>query len=265
MDSRYKQEVQKYGKIDAIIAICAFVAATLLTIVVWAVRENFKLTGFLRLVERFALPVIVIAIVFAILIVRKESFASIGFHKDKLKQILGLTSFIVVIFTAFGLVPGLVSGAEFINPFAIISVLATTFVLAAFEDIFFVGYLQTRLYGIFKKNVYAIPIGAALFALIHIPQRLLDGFIGFDMIGTLIFLCLMHVFLVLIFRRCFSLIPVIAAHMLNNLYSMGQLWEYYDSDLIETWATIGIFLLVITFVVWEMVQKRRSRVPRTSA
>jgi len=262
MDSRYEQEAKTYRKKDAIIALCAFVAVTLLTVVKWAVVENFELAGFLLFAVRFALPAIVLVMVFTILIIKKESFASVGLHKYKLKQVLGLTLFIVSIFTAFGLVPSLISGAEFIAPLSIISVLATTFVLAAFEDIFFVGYLQTRLYGIFKGNVSAILVGAVLFALMHIPQRLLGGFAGFDMIGTLLFLCLMHVILVLIFRRYFSLVPVFAAHMLNNLYSMGQLWEYYDSDLVESWTTIGIILLLITFVVWEIVQKRRNRFPK---
>jgi len=41
MDSRYKQEIQKYGKKDAIIALCAFVVLCMLTVLELGVFNPF--------------------------------------------------------------------------------------------------------------------------------------------------------------------------------------------------------------------------------
>jgi len=262
MDSKYKQEVYMHGKKDAIIALCAYLVVAVLGIVFWFIVTNVELTGFLDLLVSFALPVIVTGMVFAIVHAKKQSLASIGFHKESMWPALRFGLLIVLIFSTFGVVPGLVYGWEFNSIGAIIPLLFTVFILAAFEDIFFVGYIQTRLYGLFKKDALAILVGAVLFAIIHIPVGLL-GDIGADLISALIGWAVMHLIFVLIFRRNFSLIPVFIAHTLSNFFRRGGLWvefnPYYNGLWMYTAEYLVLLLLVILGIVnWLRFKRRRT-------
>jgi len=258
MDSRYKQEVQKYGKKDAILAICVYLAIATLAVIQWFIRANYDFTGFLSVVDLLAMPIIVIGIVFTLVIVKKQGLVSIGLHKERMWPTLKFGLLIALIFSTFGIVPGLVYGWELNSIGAIIPVLFTVFILAAFEDVFFVGYLQTRLYGLFKKDALAMFVGAALFAIIHIPVGLL-GDIGTDLISALISWAIMHLLFVLIFRRHFSLIPVFIAHMLVNFFRRGHLWVEFNPYYNGLWMYTAEYLVLLLLVILGIVNWRRVK------
>jgi len=252
MDSKYKQEVQKYGKKDALIALCAFVAFCVLTVLDWVFSTHFDIqSAILPYLGR----IIGIAIVLIIVFVKKEGLSSIGFHTDKLKQALGFTLVIVLAFIAFGIIPGLIHGWEFNNLGVLIPVLLTTFIMAAGEDIFFVGYLQPRLHGLFKNTIFAIFVGAVCFAIAHVPIGILDY--TFPMGWGAMWLVWMfgHTVMVLIFRRQFSIIPVIITHTLGNFFMGGSLWvqDVYDYD----WSSVALLLIFLTLTIYEIVIWRR--------
>ena len=257
--SRYKQEVSKYGKKDAIIALCVYPVLVAITLALFVIFQTFEFTGLLASIFQFSLPAITIGIVFTIVLVKKQGLASIGLHKDRVWQMLRFSFFIILFYSAFGVVPGLINGWEFNNFGALIPILITTIILAVFEDIFFVGYLQTRLYGLVKKNALAIFAGATLFALIHIPVDVYIGARGIELVALQIGRIIMHLAFVLIFRRHFSLIPVSIAHTLSNFFGNGDLWRESDFDVIGTWATIATLLILVILVTGEIVHWRRSK------
>ena len=246
MDSRYKQEVQKYEKKDAIIAICVFVALVALSVVDWALAAHIP--SFISISR-----IIIIGTVFIIVLVKKQGLASIGLHKDKLWPTLRFGILLILIFSAFGVVPGLIYGWELNSLKAIIPFLFTTLIMAAGEDIFFVGYLQTRLYGLFKKDIPAIFAGAVLFALAHVPIGLLSPFPS-GWITMWIIWIMGHVTMVLIFRRHFSIIPVIIAHTLANFFTGGGLWDEYND-----WAGTAVVLILVILVVLEIARCRWAK------
>jgi len=252
VDSRYKQEVQRYGKKDAIIALCAFVVFCVLSVLDWVFSTHFDMQS---AILPFFGRIIGIAIILVIIFVKKEGLSSIGFHTDKLKHTLGFTFIIVLAFVAFGIIPGLIYGWELNNLGMLIPVLLTTLIMAAGEDIFFVGYLQPRLHGLIKNTVLAIFVGAVCFAIAHVPIGILDY--AFPMGWGAMWLVWMfgHTVMVLIFRRQFSIIPVITTHTLGNFFMGGSLWveDVYDYD----WSSAALILIFLVLMIYEIVNWRR--------
>ena len=250
MGSKYKQEVQKFGKKDAIIALCAFVSVTaLITFFDW-----LRIQGFHDTTSGIIVRVIIVGIVFSMVFVKKQGLASIGFHKDKMRQTLIFGLLLTFVFSAFGIVPGLIDGWELNSFGTIISVLFITIIMAAGEDIFFVGYLQTRLYGMFKNNVVAILIGAICFALAHVPAALLLSPYPVSMVNMWIIWIIGHTLMVLVFRKQFSIIPVIIVHTLANFFSAGSLWSDFNSEYNESWVSTAMLLVFAILLIIEIVR-----------
>ena len=244
----------KYGKKDAIIALCVFIVLVALSLVDEVLTTNFEAQA---TIFQFTSRIIIIVVVFSIVLLKKQGLASIGFHKDKLRSMLKFGIIITLILSAFGIVPGLIHGWEFNSFGVVIPILFTTIIMAAGEDIFFVGYLQTRLYGLFKKDVPAIFAGAVLFALAHVPGLLIGFHTGW--ITMWIIWLIGHTLMVLIFRRHFSIIPVIIVHSLANFFSTGGLWCEYSFDYNEDWSGIAIILIFLVLLILEIVRYNRAK------
>jgi len=253
---RYEQEVQKYGKKDSIIALCACLVIAVLTVALWAIAESFELARLQSSILQLTFSAIVIGIAVTIVLIRKQGLASIGIHKDKLWPTLRFGLLFILIFSALGVVPGLIYGWEFNSLRTIIALLFMAIVLAAQEDIFFTGYLQTRLYGLFKKDVLAILVGAVLFALVHIPVGL---FSDMNMVFYMVTLCISHVCMVLIFRVYFSIIPVIIVHTLQNFLNLGDLWSVYNPDYNSSWVMTAALPIWVLMIVLEIIRFRRRK------
>ena len=259
MDSKYKQEVQKFGRRDAIIALCVFVAVVaLITFFDW-----LRIQGFHDTTIGFILRAIIIGITFTIVTRKKQGLASIGFHKDKIRQSLIFGLLLILVFSGFGIVPGLIHGWEFNSIGTVISVLFITIIMAAGEDIFFVGYLQTRLHGLFKNSILAILVGAICFGLAHVPAALLLSPYPVSMVNMWIIWMIGHTLMVLVFRKQFSIMPVIIAHTLGNFFSVGSLWSDFHSEYNSSWVSIAMLLVFVILLILEIVrwfrQTKRKR------
>ena len=248
---RYNQEVAKYGKKDAIIALCAYLVVAAIIIGFWAVITNFELTRLQARIAQLALAVVVIGITFVIVFIKKQGVASIGFHRDNLWPMIRFGLLLFAILSVFGIVPGLIYGWEFNNIGAIMYFLFFAFILAAWEDIFMVGYLQTRLYGLFKSHIIAILVGAVLFALPHIPMGLI-GNTGTNLGVMLIAWFLGHLSMVLVFRRHFSLVPVFIRHTFHNFFMAGYLWGVFNPEYNTSWAGTAPIVILVMLVVMEI-------------
>jgi len=262
MNSIYKQEVSKHEKKDAIIALCTFPIVAILTIVQWVILQTFELAGFAVLILQLSLVVFSTGMVFTIVLTKKQKLSSIGLRKDNLRPALGMVLLIILIYFAIDMLPMLTSGWEFSNLGTMTPLLLLTFVLAAWEDIYFVGYLQTRLYGLFKKDDSAIFVGAVLFALLHIPVGLYMDLGVIIMIVYMVTLCFMHLKFVFIFRRGFSLIPVFIAHALTNAISSGEFWRGFNPDYDEP-IMLAHYVLFLILVIWEIVSWRHQKRQQT--
>jgi membrane protease YdiL (CAAX protease family) len=268
MDSRYDREVAKFGKKDALIALCAVVAFSgILALAIYVLMALIPegLTDIQSTLWNTVTRVILVAAAVVIVLLKKQGLSSIGFHKDKLLSTLKFTLLLTLIFSAFGVIPGLIFGWEFNGFGAIIPIILTTFIMAAGEDIFYVGYLQTRLHGLIKSHVLAILTGAVFFALVHVPAVLIGGYqYPADLVAALIVWILGHSFMVLIFRRHFSIIPVMVTHTLANFFSGGGLWSEFNLN--DNMMYSGIFPILSVFVVLLIMEivhwRRRSRVCR---
>ena len=258
MDLRYKQEVQKYGKKDAIIALCVLVV--LMAVLVLAALGTERMTDFQSTVMDYALRIILVGTAITIVLVKKQGLASIGFHKDKLWPMLKFGLILILTFSVFGIVPGLIFGWEFNSLGAIIPTLFTTLFMAAGEDIFFVGYLQTRIHGLIKKDVLAILAGAVFFALVHLPAAIISAAYPFGALTGVFVWILGHSFVVLIFRRHFSIITVIIVHTLANFFSSGSIWSEFNLEYSLFYSgTVPILSVLVILIVLEIVSWKRAK------
>jgi membrane protease YdiL (CAAX protease family) len=264
MKTRYRQEVAKYGKKDAIIALCTYPLFVVLTIGFWELASHFEWIGQQGRFASWIFAVFMASIIVTIVVVKKQGLSSIGIHKDKILPALrlGLLFCLIPVFIG-GVLPWFFYGWE-VNYFGqILLLLFSTFVLAAFEDIIFVGFIQTRLYGIFKSDMLAICLCAILFALLHIPVGLATsgghGFLGVELILYLVVLFIGHIILVLLFKRYFSLLPVFMFHTMSNFVFMGRFWMDFDSDYLMFWQSISFIVMLLALSIWALYLRRLAK------
>jgi membrane protease YdiL (CAAX protease family) len=197
-------------------------------------------------------------IVFAIVICNKQGLASIGIHKKKIWPAIRLgllVSLIPILFSA--ILPGILG----VNNELLIGTLLLNLVIiifsAVYEDVIFVGFIQTRLYGFFKTDRVAIVVGALIFSLWHVPPFLIMN-VGYiiphilfaELAPSFLYWFLMHFVLVSVFKKHYSLISVSILHTMTNFTS--QFSERYNIYGINfQFVTTAILLLVTCILFWH--------------
>ena len=216
MNLQYKADVTKYQKRDALIAIGFWAALMALYAVAGSVGSLFGVP--LIAVVTVILPVAVLAIVFS----NGNGLSSLGIRAKNLWPSLGLGLLCggVAILTNNGVIPALVYGWP-LMPFdyLLTRLLYYLAAIALVEELIFRGYIQTRLYGLFKKDVPAVAFGALLFALMHIPYQVASGRMAFDAFSIIVTLgstFLWHIAFNLVFVRYYSIFGVMLFHALMD-------------------------------------------------
>jgi len=270
MDSSYKQEVKKYGKKDVIIAVCAVLFFVAIVEMYEAILHiaPIELETMPLLVRRLEWPVMksVFSIVPIVIIlsVTKQGFVSIGIHKENLRRAVRLGVMLSLIPIFWGISPMVLYGGTF-DGFGLFTVLLIrTFMMAAAEDVLFVGFLQTRFSGFFKSDKLALCLGAALFSLMHVPPWLRTGQLSFDNLphfGIMIIIWFtMHFVFVAVYRRYKSLIPVTILHVSVNFISSP--WWIFADDYVgyaQSWNATTWPSLIIVVSVWVLILRRRDK------
>lgn len=262
MDSTYKQETMKYGKKDAIIALCVYVVFMIWASLFFAISQDY--VGDVRWMQVVGMAgaVALTAIVFVVTTVRKQGLPSIGIHKERLLPAicLGLMFAVIPLIINVAVPAALYEGLELRPIGSSLYLLFYFSIMAAYEDIFFVGFLQTRLYGLVKTDRAAISLGAVLFSFIHIPVALMSmELLGFELVFYLVGLLFMHQALVLIFRRHFSIFAVIVVHtIINWSYTSIWLWGGAETNYAFFWASITGLAFVIAVNIWDWRIRRRG-------
>ena len=264
----------KYGKKDAIIAICVVLFIIIPLGTPW-VGDNlrpiqailqFDWGGFSYWAWPIEKVLITIVPVIIIILARKQGFVSIGIHKENLLPAMGLGLMFSLIPMFWGLLPIVLYGGGFGGFGLFITLLATTFIMAVAEDIVFVGFLQTRLYGLFKSNMVAISVGAALFSFMHVPAWMIRGEISLDNFPNLalaiVFWFVMHFVLVAIFKRYNSIIPVAILHTSFNFFgNPNEFWvfAYEYRGYADDWALTTVPVVIVAVAIWVFVRHRRAK------
>ena len=258
----YKEEVAQYTKKDAIYALLFFVAIMLLSIV------PILPTG---QIPNLVYTIVFLVALFVFLKKKGQGLRSVGIHLMDWKKVFAVGLFFVVLLLMLfnGLLPGLLGGWQMQPASVVIGLAALTLIQAFFEDIFHIGYIQTRIYGLVKNDYLAVFIGAVIFAIPHFPWQIRmaiasDGGLGFDFISNLAFLTLfwivMHVFMNIIFRNLRSIIPVTLFHFTWNFTLFGHLWygDFGDyTNMISVSIALGSILLVV-WVILPFLKKRKT-------
>lgn len=150
--------------------------------------------------------------------------------------------------------------------------IVATLLRAFWEDVVYIGYMQTRLYGFFKKDSHAILVGAFIFAAIHYPSFIArwfainEGSTDWLFWAALVFrtidLMFAHFIMNMIYRRFLSIIPVTLFHFGWNFTHSGHLWEYtgegglgWGISLIVSYTMV----LLITVILPHVKKKRMSK------
>ena len=183
MDSEYNKEIQKYAKKDVVIALCAVAFFVILPAINMTVFPFFHiilpfnweaLPNNANLILGWPLNKVLVSIVpvIIIILITKRGFSSIGIHKTHLLPALRLGLLFSLIPLFFGILSRVLFAGKFIGFGLFMVFFVRIFMMAAAEDVLFVGFLQTRLSGYFKSDKVALCLGAALFSLpLFLNQR----------------------------------------------------------------------------------------------
>jgi len=252
MKSRYAIEVSKYGKKDGIAAICVFLGYVILSNGFALVLGMIPLTGTVRSLVTVAWLALLAVGVLIIVKASKQKLSSIGFQKENIGKAIGLALLFCLLPIVFvAVIPGILHGfVDRVDFFPLVFTLLTTFIYAAHEDIIFVGFIQTRLYGFFKSNFIAILVGALLFSLMHLPPWIAMGRLDIsqplEILLQIIRWAFIHVVFVAIFKKYFSIVPIFILHTINNLSH-----EFSRSDMNLANIMIILYLLAACFLYWH--------------
>ena len=260
-NARYKEEVSKYGKKDAIIALCYIVYISIVFPLIgrfspWLM--SLPVPGELRIT---IIAFLFLVPCFVVILIKRQGLSSIGIHTKNLLPALCLGivfSAFSLVFTYQGILPGLLTGGQFQTFSIIMHLLFVTVINAAWEDIAITGYVQTRLYGLIKNDIVCVLIGGLLFAWIHIPPRIADlgiyafnAFLLVEVVGWIG----MHAIFNWVFRRYFSIFTVILLHTFIN-FATGRLWTVPLPLGLN--QTISFIVTIMVVGAWALYLNRKG-------
>ena len=260
-NAQYRSEVSKFTKKDAVIALCFYAFYILTGVALGIYRRFFEQT----LLVSILFGVLVVGVCFLIVFVRKEGLASLGIRRKNLWPALRLgLLFAPIPLIIYSFTLHLVFGWEFRPIVPILISVLNISMFAVGEDILFVGYIQTRMYGLIKKDIWAVCFVALLFTFMHFPIHIvqhgtgvlaaLGGVSGVLIMFVSIFLA--HLMYNAVFRRYASLLPTVMLHTVININFTGGLWVAQP----PFWTVILYFsITALALIVWTFWLRRRDR------
>lgn len=211
-------------------------------------------------IQAFLTTILTLAPCFIIAIYKKQGVASLGFHSKRLKPALSIGLVLAVIcLLLHAVIPGVAESWELFSPSTIIAMFFIILNAAILEDTLFQGYLQTRLNGLVNNNIAAVLIGAFLFAYIHVVALMpsMGFFAAHNIILSMSILTWfsMHFVYHLIFRRYFSIFPVIMVHFAWNFGISGL----FDTGYGTIFNTMAFYVLFLSVLIWLFIAYLRNR------
>jgi len=181
----------------------------------------YAVGGILGQVYMTIFSVILLIFPFVIVLKKKQGLSSLGFCKKNLWPSLGLglSCGIVALIFNKGILFAIIYGWK-LEPFGFLVYQFLYYLvgIALIEEVIFRGYIQTRLYGIFRNNVSAVLTGALMFSLMHVPNQLAKGNVELNL-ALLIWLAtcfIWHIVFNLIYVKYNSIFGPILLHTLMD-------------------------------------------------
>jgi membrane protease YdiL (CAAX protease family) len=224
--NEYKLETKQFKKIDLVLSILLYTSVLIIYYFMGQifVSEKISLTEEFLFIVTGIVSLIIIGIVFAFCLLRRQKLSSIGFCTKKLKQSLisGLVVAVIVIII-FSIVN--IITEESIRkdiPFIIQRFFYYLIFIAFVEELVFRGYIGTRLYGCLKNKFLAVTITGVLFVFMHSPfQMVMSNMTILEYLSNswanLIFIFFLHFFMQLLYAKYNSLIAPTIFHFV---------WDY---------------------------------------
>lgn len=222
-DVGYKEDTASYTKADGILALLYY----LIFLIVYYCMGRIYLTNHLYLGIACNIGLAVLCVIFVLL--RKQNIKSVGISLRKAKQAVILGSILGICMVLFNnVIPSVMSGYHFNQVNKVLYGIFYYFIIIAFaEEIAFRGYIQTRIYGLIKKDSAAVIIVGIMFSFMHIPfQMALAGsnalaFIGGNVVW-LILLFFWHILFNFLHRKYNNILTNTIFHgfmdLGNNLF-----------------------------------------------
>ena len=258
MGQLYKQEVSQCGKKDAVIAL-GFYLYVCAVLYVFARLFHMPDLPIGSTVQHFLSTALIVIPCLILAMRSKQGLASIGLHTKNLWPALRLGLVFAAIALLFrNILPGLVSGWA-VQPFGdILFMLFMAVTVSLLEDTMFTGYMQTRIYGLIKNDIAAVLLVAFLFAFSHVVA--FAGLRGFSVaVSTffsfaMIFWMAMHIIWNLMFRRYFSLFPIM---LLHTFYNFGDTGIFARAESAIPFLQFEALLFAVA--IWLLVVRWRER------
>lgn len=170
-DPAYKQMTAAYEKKDGLLAVGVYLSVLLL----------YLGAGYLYYLWGSILPSILanallVGMVLVVVRARKQKLHTVGFTLRHWKQSLLMGGTVGLVLSVGGnVLPAALSGGQWVGLGPMLWNFFYMLVNIAFtEELVFRGYIQTRLYGLFKSDVLAVIVGGLLFMGMHIPFQLFN-------------------------------------------------------------------------------------------
>ena len=171
LSPNYKHEVAQYTPKDALHALYFATYILLLTLAFWVLTVIFDVSGMAGQLSGVLLVIVALMPLFYVIRRKRQELRSLGLHSENWKRaiIAGLFFVAVLLLLYNGLLSGLIAGWQFRSAWTIAWLVIYTLIMAFWEDVVFIGYIQTRLYGLIDEDLQAVFVGGLIFAAFHYP------------------------------------------------------------------------------------------------
>jgi membrane protease YdiL (CAAX protease family) len=277
--SNYQVDVSRYTKKDGLTALMFAGIILLIISVGWSLiaivpglRDSDGRMMFSG--EVFNVIVLVPLYLLALLVFLRrtnQTLSSIGLHlKDwKYNLLVGIIFALLLQMILNGLLPGIIGGWKLQSTTMIVWFVVRAFILAFWEDVVFIGFIQTRIYGLIKKDYIAITVGGIIFAIAHYPPSIIWDIVYYDdafiRISTILNLVLstaawmiIYIFINTVYRRFRSIITLTLFHLSWNLAYQGRLWENASENGLNMFISGSIAFSMIFLVSWVMQRFKKG-------
>ena len=216
----YRNLVNRFGKVDAFLAIVLFVAYCIAMafsgmLVNCVSSEQITYIGGLT-------NLAFVGIVFVILKIRKQGMDTIGLCKGNRKLSLSMgIPLSAILFFCNCLSNVLLENQTFLPPKEILIYTFYFFTVGLAEEVMFRGFIETRLHGCTNRIIFDVLLTGILFLLMHFPFRMVAYHISFRQLITnipyMLDLFVTHLVLSYIRIKSDSLYGAILPHWISDL------------------------------------------------
>jgi len=165
--------------------------------------------------------------------------------------VLGLLcAAVVIVFGGGGVIFAAMSGWNFTGLWTSVYMFLYFLVFVALvEESLFRGYIQTRMFGLFKTAAPAVVVTGIMFALYHIPFQLVSGnqHFGLNFMLNLLSTFVFHLAAYLIFIKYNSIYGAIVFHALNDWINSGCLF-ITNTNILENYVITMIMVVVLAII-----------------